>query len=137
MTRSFRTALAAVVSVALIIVGVAAWMTMRQPEVATEDQAAQLRSELQQMRDGLSLYAKKHGRYPLTLEEMVDSGELAAVPVDPITRSSDTWRLIRETTVAMDDFVVTDVPDDPSSPIVDVRSGASGTDPSGIAWSEY
>ena len=137
MTRSARTLAALIFSLVLIAIGVAAWMTMKAPAVATPDQAAMLEQQLRQMRDGLSLYAKKHGRYPLTLEEMVESGELSAVPLDPITRSDDTWKLIRETTVAMDDFVVQDVPDDPTSPIVDIRSGASGMDSAGIAWSEY
>ncbi|HUF17188.1 MAG TPA: hypothetical protein VMS12_03995 [Thermoanaerobaculia bacterium] len=138
MSRSSRIIFAFIFSLVLIGIGVVALVTTRQPEVATADQAALLSANLQQMRDGLSQFAKKNGRYPLTLEEMVTAGVIARIPIDPITRSNDTWRLIRETTVEMDDFRVDDdVEDDPSSPIVDIRSGASGSDPSGVAWSEY
>ncbi len=138
MSRSSRIIIAFIFSLVLIGIGVVALVTIRQPEVATADQAAQLSANLQQMRDGLSQFAKKNGRYPLTLEEMVTAGVIARIPVDPITRSNDTWRLIRETTVEMDDFVANqDAVDDPTSPIVDIRSGASGTDPDGVAWSEY
>lgn len=138
MSRSSRTIVAFVFSLALFGIGVAAWLTTRQPASPPVDHSTQLRSELQQLRDGLSLFAKKSGRYPASLEEMVKAGVLARIPIDPVTQSDDTWRLIRETTVEMDDFVVDpNAEDDPASPIVDIRSGASGSDPSGVAWSEY
>ncbi len=139
MTRSSRTILAFAFSLLLIGIGVAAFFTIRpSSQVASVDQATQMSAELKLLRDGLSHFAKKLGRYPTSLEEMVTSGIIPAIPPDPVTGETDTWRLIRETTVEMDDFVVDDSADeDPTSPIVDIRSGASGTDPAGVAWSDY
>jgi general secretion pathway protein G len=101
------------------------------------DPSAQLTAHLQTMRDGISRYAKEHGRYPNSLEEMVSGGQLREVPVDPITGLRTTWKLVREQSVGMGEFTTAAAPANAPAPIVDVRSGASGADAKGVAWSEY
>jgi general secretion pathway protein G len=106
----------------------------REPPVLREQILA---ARLDTMRDGLSLYAKKHGRYPGSLEEMVATGEISEIPVDPTTNSRTTWRLVREESVAVDEFSTAQTEPQLSAPIVDIRSGGSGTDARGVPWSEY
>jgi general secretion pathway protein G len=105
-----------------------------EPPVPPEQQLA---SVLEQIREGLTEFAKQQGRYPHSLEEMVSVGILPEVPVDPLTNSPTTWRVVREETVAADGFTAPPATPESSEPIVDVRSGASGTDPAGVPWSDY
>ena len=41
-------------------------------------------------------YFTDKGKYPYSLQALVDEQYLRAIPVDPITKSSDTWQEIRE-----------------------------------------
>ena len=123
----------AVVGCALL----AFFLTLACQREATVAIDAGLAAQLKTIRDGLSLYAKQHGRYPQSLEAMVASGILKEIPTDPVTKSKSTWKLVREESVAVNEFS-TDVPAaSESAPIVDVRSGAGGADARGVPWSEY
>jgi len=92
----------------------------------------QLRASLTTIRGAIARYQTKHGHGPHSLRDL----DLPAVPGDPITGSSRTWRLTTRETVSVDDFQSTTAPPQQSE-IVDVHSGATGSDPSGRAWSDY
>lgn len=96
----------------------------------------QLRSELATMRTALKNFEKLHRMKPRALPELVREGELKAIPVDPITGSSLTWRTTVEENVRIDDFSAT-APASAALQIVDVHSGATGVDSTGRPWSDY
>lgn len=64
------------------------------------------------------------GRYPDSLEQLVEKKYLRALPVDPITEATDSWQLLP--------------PEDPAQGgIADIKSGAPGNDRSGKPYSEW
>jgi general secretion pathway protein G len=64
------------------------------------------------------------GRYPDSLEQLVEKRYLRALPVDPITDSSATWVLV--------------APEDPSKGAVfSIRSGAPGNDRNGTPYADW
>ncbi len=81
---------------------------------------AVLREDLFLLRKLLDQYKQDKGKYPPSLETLVEEKYLRAVPPDPITKSSKTWIEVRETPPA-DEYV------DPSTlGVIDVKSGAEG-----------
>ena len=50
-----------------------------------------LQENLRTMRHVLDKFLADKGRYPRTLDELVEAGYLRAIPVDPVTESSQTW----------------------------------------------
>ena len=97
---------------------------------------AAMRDTLAAMRTAIAHFHDDNSRHPHTLEELVPR-YLPAIPRDPVTGSSTTWRLTTEETVQPSaDFSVTAAP--PSRPeIINVRSGAPGADSGGKPWAEY
>ncbi len=81
-----------------------------------------LRDDLFKMRDAIDQYYADRNQYPSTLEDLVSSGYLRALPKDPITNSTSTWQTVQ-------------ADPDPNNPSVqpgvyDVKSGSelSGLD---------
>jgi general secretion pathway protein G len=83
-----------------------------------------LRQDLAVMRDSIDKFFSDAGRYPQSLNELVDRRYLRAVPLDPLTRSAETWVLVRS--------------EDAEAPGVrDVRSGARGESLAGEAYASF
>lgn len=59
---------------------------------------AVLRHDLTTVRDLLDQHRADKGRYPGSLKELVTAGYLRAIPIDPFTRSADTWQEITQPT---------------------------------------
>jgi len=73
---------------------------------------AVLREDLFVMRDAIDKYHADLAQYPETLTTLVEQHYLRAVPIDPQTRSSETW--------------VTVANEDPEAPgIRDIHSGSA------------
>lgn len=53
-----------------------------------------LRQDLAQMRDAVDKYFGDVGRYPESLEEIVEKRYLRKIPVDPITDRADSWIVV-------------------------------------------
>ena len=88
-----------------------------------------LRNNLFTMRTLLDEYTYDKQKAPQSLQDLVSEGYLRAVPMDPITNSADTWKIIMEDpNDAMD-------PTDPG--IYDVRSGADKTSLEGTQYSDW
>lgn len=83
-----------------------------------------LKENLKVLRVSLDRYFADKGRYPETLDSLVQQRYLRAVPLDPITESPDTWVAI---------------PAEGAEPrgVADVRSGAHGVDAQGVAYGSY
>ena len=53
-----------------------------------------LKEDLFRMRDAIDQYYSDKGQYPASLQDLVSEKYLRTIPVDPFTRSADTWREI-------------------------------------------
>ena len=72
-------------------------LTIAQPmyhESTIKAKEAVLRENLFTMRDVIDQYYMDKGKYPDTLEELVDTFYLRSVPTDPFTGSSESWQII-------------------------------------------
>lgn len=54
---------------------------------------AVLREDLYLMRDQINKFYTDTGRYPESLDELVERKYLYAVPIDPLTERADSWHL--------------------------------------------
>jgi general secretion pathway protein G len=76
------------------------------------------------MRDAVDKYFSDVGRYPDQLQDLATKKYLRAIPIDPLTETTTTWRVIP--------------PDDPEKGgVYDVKSGAEGTATGGGSYSEW
>jgi general secretion pathway protein G len=57
-------------------------------------QEAVLAEDLYQMRRAIDAFYADQGRYPDSLQELVDNKYLRAIPQDPLTRQSSTWECL-------------------------------------------
>lgn len=113
--------------VVLAIVGLLASIVAPR-YVRTVDNAreASLKTSLNVMRDAIDKYAADKGRYPDSLDEMVQLGYLRQVPEDPITGRRDSWQMLP----ARADSAV-------PGQVADVRSGAAGRAQDGRPYSAW
>ena len=58
-------------------------------------QEAVLKTNLRSLRTLLLQFEKDQGRGAQDLSELVEAGYLLDIPIDPVTGSRDTWRLVR------------------------------------------
>lgn len=104
------------------------------PRRATE---AVLKNDLRAMRDVIDQYYADHGNYPPGLEALVEEGYLRKVPIDPITKSADTWQLVLEEIDPDTQPAETDLPEGGQPGIVDVHSGSPLLALDGTAYSSW
>jgi general secretion pathway protein G len=88
-----------------------------------------LKNNLFTLRTVIDEYTFDKQKAPQTLQDLVSEGYLRAVPVDPITGSEQTWRLI------MEDAVSSVNQTEPG--IFDVRSGSDQKSLEGTPYSEW
>ncbi len=105
-----------------------------KPKRAAE---AVLKADLRAMRDALDQYYGDKGHYPTALEALVDEGYLRAIPVDPITKSADTWEVEFEEVDPEEPPAETDLPEDGGPGIIDVFSGSEDLALDGTAYNEW
>jgi hypothetical protein len=96
---------------------------------------AVLRLQLKALRLAIAKYETRHHTYPHALADLVTDGDIHAIPVDPVTGSSKSWKTTTEERVQADDFRVGSTAQ--TTVILDVHSGAPGTDSKGKPWGEY
>jgi general secretion pathway protein G len=85
---------------------------------------AVLRDNLRSVRDVIDKFYGDNGRYPETLEELVEKKYLRGLPVDPITESTATWQLVP-------------VPDGYKGAVYDLHSGAQGANREGKKYAQW
>jgi general secretion pathway protein G len=83
-----------------------------------------LHQTLNVVRDSIDKYYADKGKYPATLDELVEQHYLRQVPVDPITESKDGWTLLPP-------------PDNPEGGVWDLHSSAGGSDEAGVPYQDY
>lgn len=111
-----------VMTIISILLTVAVPRYMSSVENAKE---AALKTSLARLREAIDQYHSDKGQYPASLETLVESGYMRAMPVDPFTESAQTW--------------VTSPPPgaQQESTIFDVHSAASGTGRQGKEYSKW
>lgn len=80
----------------VVLAIVATLLTLALPRYFGKVEAtreAVLRENLRSTRDLIGKFYGDHGRYPDSLDELVQRRYLAALPLDPITESSTGWTL--------------------------------------------
>lgn len=121
--------------IVVAIIGILA--TIAVPAMRTAPQRAResaLKEDLYTMRSCLDQFHADRGRYPASLDELVSMGYLRSVPVDPVTRSKDTWVVIVEE-VAPDQQ---DERDQQAAPgIIDIHSGSPLTALDGTKYADW
>lgn len=91
---------------------------------------AALREDLHVMRDAIDSYTMDKNKAPQSLDDLVQSGYLKSIPVDPMTHSSDTWQ------TATDD-AYTDIDETESGGINNVHSGSDEQGSDGQPYSSW
>ena len=125
--------------IVIAIIGILATIALpamrNAPERAKE---AVLRADLYQMRSCIDQHLADKGYYPESLQSLVDTGYLRAVPVDPMTKSADTWVEVPVGATTADELepIVDDLAP-PSGGIMDIKSGATGAGLDGSLYAEW
>lgn len=83
-----------------------------------------LKQDLAVMRDAIDKFHGDKGRYPESLDELVELRYLRAIPIDPITEAPNAW-------------VIEPPPAEEPGTVYDVKSSAPGTAKDGTAFSEW
>ncbi len=128
LTTAGFTLMELMIVVAIIgIITAIAVVQLRQTPIKAKE--AVLKQDLFALRDVIDQYFVDKGKYPDSLDTLVDDGYLRKLPVDPFTKSSDTWTT--ESAEATED--------DPTAGggIIDVHSGSSDTALDGSQYSEW
>ncbi|CAN7367018.1 MULTISPECIES: type II secretion system protein [Duganella] len=112
----------------LVVLGIVALMlTLAVPRYfpsIDKSKEVVLADNLRNMRQVIDQYYGDTGRYPDTLEQLVEKKYLRGLPVDPITDSDATWVLVP--------------PEDATKGgIYNIKSGAPGNDRSGKPYSDW
>lgn len=112
-----------VMAIVALLVGIAAPRYFQSVERAKVNG---LHSSLAVMRDALDKYAADKGRYPDSLEQLVQDRYLRQVPEDPLTGSAQSWVTLPPVAGA-----------DLAGHVGDVRSGAAGRAPDGSLYADW
>ncbi len=115
-----------VIAIIGIIAGIAAAQLRTAPQRARE---AVLKEDLFAIRDVIDQYFADKGKYPESLDALVEEGYLRKIPVDPITGSEDTWETVQAE--------ATDEGAETEGGIIDVKSGAAGQALDGTSYSDW
>src|SRR3954466_5611137 len=129
MTRDKGFTLIELMIVMALIVILASIGLVQYGHSITRAKEATLKEDLFRMRDAIDQYYADKGKYPADLQALVTDQYMPEVPVDPISRSRDSWQTIP-------------AEPDPSNPSADpgifnVKSGAEGTSLQGGAYNEF
>jgi len=101
----------------IVLAILALLLTIALPRYFTHIERAKeatLKQDLMVMRDAIDKFHGDKGRYPDSLEELVTLRYIRGVPVDPITESESTWRIVPPTD------------SEAKGAMYDVKSGAEG-----------
>jgi general secretion pathway protein G len=90
---------------------------------------AVLKADLYEMRRAIDSYTVDKQKAPQSLDDLVQSGYLKTMPIDPITKRSDTWMPAQEDTMMTIDQT--------ESGINDVHSGSQQSALDGSSYSTW
>jgi len=128
--RSLRgyTLIELIIVMAIISILLATAVPMYQKSLVRTKESL-LKNNLFTLRTVIDEYTFDKQKAPQTLQDLVDQGYLRGVPLDPITGSSETWRVIMEDSVS--------TVDQTQPGIYDVRSGSDLKSLEGTPYSDW
>ena len=105
--------------IVLSIIGLLVGLGLPQYKSATiKAREAVLKENLFILRRLIDQYAQDKGKYPASLQALVQDSYLRTIPVDPFTRVSTTWVEVRELP-SPEDPLLNEIPG-----VIDVKSGS-------------
>jgi general secretion pathway protein G len=112
----------------LVVLGIVALMlTLAVPRYfpsIDKSKGVVLADNLRNVRQVLDQYYGDTGRYPDSLEQLVEKHYLRALPYDPITESDATW-------------IIVPPEDSTKGAVYNIRSGAAGNDRAGKPYADW
>lgn len=123
--------------IVIAIIGILATIAMPAlKNVPIRAKESVLKTNLRTLRDMIDQHYGDKGKYPTSLDALVTEGYVRKLPVDPMTKSSETWIPVYEEIDP--DHPPAESDTDPAKPgIVDVHSGAPGNSLDGIPYKEW
>jgi general secretion pathway protein G len=82
---------------------------------------AVLKSNISGLRYSLDQFYNDTGSYPDSLNDLVTKKYIKQIPIDPITESNSTWKIIY----------------DQKKTIIDIKSGATGSSSKGVPYENF
>jgi prepilin-type N-terminal cleavage/methylation domain-containing protein len=123
--------------IVIAVVGILATIAMpKLKDIPRKANESVLKTNLHTMRDVIDQHYGDKGRYPASLEALVEAGYLRKVPIDPITKSSDTWVLTYEE-IDPDNPPVESELGEGQPGVIDVHSGSKAVSLDGTPYSEW
>jgi len=113
----------------LVVLGILALLSSLVVAVSMgkirQSKESALKEDLHNLRKGIDDYYADNGKYPKQLDDLVNKHYVRIIPIDPLTESVDTWKLIFS--------------DDPNQKdgIVDVHSGSEDKTEDGNNYSDW
>ena len=111
----------------VVLAIVATLLTLVAPRYISQIEASKetvLRHNLRSTRQVIDKFYGDLGRYPETLEELVEKRYLQALPIDPVTDSNATWQIVA-------------VPTGYKGSVYSIKSGATGNARDGNPYAEW
>ncbi len=116
--------------VVVAMIGILAAVAVGQYQMSiVKSKEAVLKENLFVIRTAINQYFADKGKYPFDIQSLVDDHYIRAMPIDPITDSTDTW--VTEFAQLGD----ADISTEPG--IADVTSGAPGASLDGSAYADW
>jgi len=118
--------------IVITLIGILVGMGLPQFKNATKrTREAALKENLFTLRKLINQYLVDKGNYPQSLQTLVDEEYLFRIPVDPMTKSIDTWVEIPQV-MTMEEMTSGTMPG-----IMDVQSGSEDINTEGIAYNTW
>lgn len=111
----------------VVLAIIASLLTLASPRYLNQLEASKeavLRDNLRTTRQVIDHFYGDVGRYPESMEELVEKNYLRTLPLDPITDSTTTWQFIAP-------------PNGYQGAVYDIRSGAAGNSKHGQAYAQW
>jgi general secretion pathway protein G len=114
------------------LIGILVGLGLPQYKTATtRAREAVLKEDLHLMRTLIRQYYSDKGKYPASLQTLMDEEYLYKIPVDPITKSASTWVEVQD--VLTDEDIIAGV----QPGICDVKSGSDKTALDGTLYNTW
>jgi general secretion pathway protein G len=124
--------------IVIAIIGILATVAMPAlKDVPRRSAEAVLKNNLRTLRDVIDQHYGDKGKYPTSLEALVEGGYLRRVPNDPITKRNDTWQLVYEEIDPDNPPAETEESEDGQPGITDIHSGSPLMSLDGTPYSEW
>ncbi|MEW6455544.1 MAG: type II secretion system protein [Acidobacteriota bacterium] len=118
--------------VVLTLIGILAAIALPQFKGSTRKaREVVLKENLFQLRKVIDQYFADKRKYPLSLQDLVKEGYIREIPIDPVTRSKDTWIVIREEPSLEEHKTGEELG------IIDVKSGSSEISSEGSPYNSW